>query len=84
MQSSGICPPIAMSADIFSLANNTPWPHVNPWGVVTAFSDGHAEFVEVGYQTYCRFAEVVTIENRDQLSAVFWTALDRRDFSILP
>ena len=53
-------------------------------GAVTAFSDGHAEFVDVGDEAYRRFAEVVRIENRDQLSAVFWKALDRRDFSILP
>jgi len=83
LQYSGLEQPIAMSSDIFinrwQLVPDS-WAHLNPYGVNVAFSDGHAEFVNVGYREYLR-AHSSSFINTDGFTFLFWKALDGGDWS---
>jgi len=75
-------PRFGLSVDIFSYA----WPHVNPYGLNLAFADGHAEFMDVGFEEYRRAVHYMSADTtliRDPFTFEFWKALDKRDFSEL-
>jgi len=80
--------PIAVSSDIFIPDYGgwgfDSWPHLNPYGVSVAYSDGHAEFIDVGHTEYLRAGSLpYSLIHYDDFAFLFFKALDQRDFSTL-
>jgi prepilin-type N-terminal cleavage/methylation domain-containing protein len=58
------------------------WPHVRPYGLCVAYSDGHAEFVGVRPTDYevVRYLTTLTRMETEAYSHFVFFAIDRRDF----
>jgi hypothetical protein len=85
-------PPKALTADIFGqFIFGGTWAHLNPYGLNVSFSDGHAEFVDIGLTEYQRASRYNNgtpggYQNdtiRDPFVFAFWKALDNRDLTPL-
>lgn len=86
--------PMALSSDIFInryrpgsiyyLYNGKTWPHIEPYYVNVAYSDGHAEGVNAGVNQYERSSSLTVLANkRDYYAYMFFRSLDTQDFSEL-
>jgi prepilin-type processing-associated H-X9-DG protein len=85
-------PPKAMTADLFGqFIFGSTWAHLNPYGVNVSFSDGHAEFIDVGLKEYQRASRYnngsatgyQSDTVRDPFVFAFWKAMDSRNFAAL-
>ncbi|NLX05613.1 MAG: prepilin-type N-terminal cleavage/methylation domain-containing protein [Phycisphaerae bacterium] len=81
--------PLAMTADIliprygdYDLWDwgTDCWPHVRPYVVNVAYSDGHAAAVPVRESDYWRGYYRNTMPERDDFAFLFFKALDQEDF----
>ncbi|WP_428940314.1 type II secretion system protein [Fontivita pretiosa] len=64
------------------------WPHRNPWGVNVAYSDGHAEFVQLNKSDFDAAFRHATkpdsgVVNATHYAVVLFKALDNKDFTEL-
>lgn len=57
------------------------WPHTKPYGAVSAFSDGHAEFFEVEKKLYDRAIKPTGLVTVDNYVLEFFKAVDKKDFT---
>jgi len=99
LQYSSVEHPWAMSADIFLNRNffvpkykslyTPPWAHLNPYVINVAYSDGHAEGIDVGHTEYLRSTLQgvggVSSPNggTDFFTMLFWFGLENGDWSRL-
>jgi prepilin-type N-terminal cleavage/methylation domain-containing protein/prepilin-type processing-associated H-X9-DG protein len=75
----------ALSMDIIVQSNYAggTWPHKKPNGVNAAYSDGHAEFVEVSAKDLKSALKFYTVHQSDNYVFLFFKALDTKDFTAL-
>jgi prepilin-type N-terminal cleavage/methylation domain-containing protein len=58
------------------------WPHVRPYGLCFAFSDGHGEFIDMGKQGYEAAKLLAATGNQTDVEAYphfLWWAIDKND-----
>ena len=80
-----------MSADIFGHIRGQSWSHLKPYTLNVAFTDGHAEPIDVPFEEYDRatYYNNTTDEGyqypgvRDPFVFYFWQALDKSSFAYM-
>ena len=75
----------ALAMDIVVQAAWSPgtWPHRSPYGVNAAYSDGHAEFVELTRKDFESAIKPYAVGIADHYVFLFFKAMDTKDFTTL-
>jgi len=59
------------------------WPHQKPLGLNVAYSDGHAEFVEIQKRDFDQATQITNLVTADLYVYALFRALDQKDFTEL-
>jgi hypothetical protein len=73
----------ALCMDIVVQAAWSPgtWPHRSPYGVSAAYSDGHAEFVQLERRDFLSAVKPYQVGIADHYVFLFFKAMDTKDFT---
>ena len=79
---------LASDVHVMGWGRGLSWPHVRPWGINAAYSDGHAEFVLLNKNEYDAAYRHATkpdpgVVNASYYTVIMFKALDEKNFTEL-